>query len=450
MEMSGRPQTLPCRRSGRLKSSRCSEMKRLALVLALALATTLMIGGAAEVQSLECSGYKATYYGSQDLSGQPVLERCKSAPLQHNWGEQSPAGVPNENWSASYVGEFNFEGGTYQFDVASDDGIRIYIDGSMVYDRWMDQGAALRTFEKNVATGTHTVRVEYYDNLYNASVKVSWHLLSSDETAGVSRRLGAVIDGYHGDGTVIDNFNKMTGHNHSVIHTFDRFGEYSVSKAKLKTIISRGAVPISTLEPYNASLSSIAHGDYDAWIDEYANMIASLDSTVYVRFAHEMNGDWFPWGQKPYNYRAAFQRVAQRVHTRAPNARMVFSPNVDHGVFADYYPGDVAVDYMALDGYNDNGNSTPRQVFAASYDELAALDPDDPIMIAETGSIEYSGKANWIRNLYMGAVPNRMPRIDLVVWFHVNMEGIIPTYRLDTSQAALDAYRAVADSPEWE
>jgi hypothetical protein len=71
-------------------------------------------------------------------------------------------------------------------------------------------------------------------------------------------------------------------------------------------------------------------------------------------------------------------------------------------------------------------------------------------MIAETGSIEYSGKANWIRNLYMGAVPNRMPRIDLVVWFHVNMEGIIPTYRLDTSQAALDAYRAVADSPEWE
>jgi hypothetical protein len=424
-------------------------MKRVALVLALALATTLIIGGAAEVQSLECSGYKATYYGSQDLSGQPVLERCKSAPLQHNWGGQSPAGVPNENWSASYVGEFNFEGGTYQFDVASDDGIRIYVDGSIVYDRWVDQGAVLRTFERNVAAGTHTVRVEYYDNLNNASVNVSWQLLYSDETAGVTRRLGAIVDGYNGNGTVIDNFNEMTGHNHSVIHTFDRFGEYSVSEAKLETIISRGAVPISTLEPYNASLSSIANGDYDAWIDNYANMIASLDSTVYVRFAHEMNGNWYPWGQKPDSYKAAFQRVAQRVHARAPNAQMVFSPNVDHGVFADYYPGDVAVDYMALDGYNYTGNLTPRQVFAASYDELAALDPDDPIMIAETGSIEYSGKANWITILYMNAIPNRMPRIDLVVWFHVNMVGI-PNYRLDTSQAALDAYRTVADSPEWD
>lgn len=424
-------------------------MKRLALVLALALAPTLMIGGAAEVQSLECSDYKATYYGSQDLSGQPVLERCPSAPLKRDWGGGSPAGVLTDNWSASFVGEFNFEGDTYQFDVASDDGIRIYIDGSMVYDRWIDQGGVLRTFEQNVATGTHTVRVEYYDNLHNASVNVSWKPLSSGETAGVTRRLGAVVDGYNGNGTVIDNFNEMTSHNHNVIHTFDRFGEYSVSEAKLKTIISRGAVPMSTLEPYNAPLSSIANGDYDAWIDNYANMIASLDSTVYVRFAHEMNGNWYPWGQEPNNYKAAFHRVAQRVHARAPNAQMVFSPNVDHGVFADYYPGDVAVDYMALDGYNYTGNLTPRQVFAAAYDELAALDPDDPIMIAETGSIEYLGKANWITNLHMNAIPNRMPRIDLVVWFHVNMEGI-PAYRLDTSQAALDAYRAVADSPEWD
>jgi hypothetical protein len=423
------------------------KIKRLALVLALALTPTLMTGDAAE--ALKCSSYKATYYGSQDLSGQPVLERCSSAPLQRDWGGQSPAGVPNDNWSASFVGKFNFEGGAYQFDVASDDGIRIYIDGSMVYDRWIDQGALLRTFEQNVATGTHKVRVEYFDYRYNASMQVSWQRLSSAETAGVTRRLGAVVDGYHGDGTVIDNFNEMTGHHHSVIHTFDRFGEYSVSEAKLKTIISRGAVPISTLEPYNASLSSIANGDYDAWIDNYANMIASLDSTVYVRFAHEMNGNWFPWGQKPNSYKAAFQRVAQRIHVRAPNAQMVFSPNVDNDVFADYYPGDVAVDYMALDGYNYTSNLTLRQVFAASYDELAALDPDDPIMIAETGSIEYSGKANWITNLYMNAIPNRMPRIDLVVWFHVNAAGV-PPYRLDTSKAALDAYRAVADSPEWE
>jgi beta-mannanase len=121
----------------------------------------------------------------------------------------------------------------------------------------------------------------------------------------------------------------------------------------------------------------------------------------------------------------------------------------DHGSLWSYHPGDVAVDYMALDGYNYTGNLAPRQVFAASYDELAALDPDDPIMIAETGSIEYSGKANWITDLYMNAIPNRMPRIDLVVWFHVNVAGI-PPFRLDTSQAALDAYRAVADSPEWE
>lgn len=113
--------------------------------------------------------------------------------------------------------------------------------------------------------------------------------------------------------------------------SFDRFGEYGFDYGKMEIWAARNIKPVWTWQPFDAvTLATINAGNHDAWIDEQANLIARFpDMIVYVRFAQEMNGDWFPWGQQPTAYKAAFQRVADRVRALAPNARMVWCPNVE-------------------------------------------------------------------------------------------------------------------------
>lgn len=242
----------------------------------------------------------------------------------------------------------------------------------------------------------------------------------------------------------LDSFNSLTGYDYDVVLTFDRFGEYNIDPAKFANAKSRGAILMSTLEPQaeGITLSSISAGQHDAWIQNYADMLVTHGEKVYVRFAHEMNGGWMPWGEQATQYRAAFRHVAGIIHARAPKAEMVFAPNVNLPI-TPYYPGDAAVDIMALDGYNfgvERPILSARQVFSASYDELAALDPDDPMMIAETASFEYTGKPDWITDLYTDAIPNRMPRIETVVWFNTNKER---DWRVNSSPASLETYRGV-------
>ena len=69
---------------------------------------------------------------------------------------------------------------------------------------------------------------------------------------------------------------------------------------------------------------------------------------VVVRFAHEMNGSWYPWGQQPAAYVEAFRRVAGAVHTGAPGSAVMWAPNYGGG-----YPftgGTHAAGLFALDG----------------------------------------------------------------------------------------------------
>lgn len=52
---------------------------------------------------------------------------------------------------------------------------------------------------------------------------------------------------------------------------------------------------------------------------------------VLVRFAHEMNGSWYPWSQQPGAYVRAFRVVADALHRRAPGSAMMWAPNYGGG-----------------------------------------------------------------------------------------------------------------------
>jgi hypothetical protein len=152
---------------------------------------------------------------------------------------------------------------------------------------------------------------------------------------------------------------------------------------------SFGAMLLLTLEP---------RGGLDLVTDDVVADVAALlrdynddGVDVFVRFAHEMNGSWYPWSQDPDRYITAFRRLATAVHDRAPRSKMMWAPNYGGGYpfaggqfesepgtsafqlldtnhdgsltqaddpYAPYFPGPEAVDWVGMSIYHW-GNSYP-------------------------------------------------------------------------------------------
>jgi len=78
--------------------------------------------------------YCAEYFGNRTLSGAPVIVRNEPAPLSKDFGQGSPGtGVGSDNFSLRATGLFVFNAGSYVFTVRSDDGVRVWCNGSLAW-----------------------------------------------------------------------------------------------------------------------------------------------------------------------------------------------------------------------------------------------------------------------------------------------------------------------------
>ena len=121
--------------------------------------------------------YFAQYYANRTLSGIPALSRCE-ANVNYNWGTSSPGGgLGANNFSVRWTGRFVFAGGTHTFTARVNDGVRVFVDGSLVINRWVDVASttpAIYTATSTLAAGEHEVKVEYYERTGVAEIQVSW------------------------------------------------------------------------------------------------------------------------------------------------------------------------------------------------------------------------------------------------------------------------------------
>ena len=121
------------------------------------------------------------YYANRSLSGLPVLTRMDDA-IDFDWGDGSPGeGVPADNFSARWSQDEWFNGATYRFSVRADDGLRMWVDDTLLIDAWYDQQATWITRDVYIEQGIHTVEVEYYEHAGGAQVHVSWQPLESGQ-----------------------------------------------------------------------------------------------------------------------------------------------------------------------------------------------------------------------------------------------------------------------------
>ena len=117
--------------------------------------------------------FLAEYFGNIGLTPPARRTACETA-INYNFGAGGPAGLPTDNFSARWTGRFSFAAGTFMFTVRADDGVRVFVDGTLVIDGWRDQPATTYTATRTLTAGEHEVKVEYYERGGDAVIQASW------------------------------------------------------------------------------------------------------------------------------------------------------------------------------------------------------------------------------------------------------------------------------------
>jgi hypothetical protein len=129
-------------------------------------------------QEPSMTGWRGEYFVGTFPAGEPVLVRDDYA-VDFNWGLGSPGWeVPDNQFSARWTRRQYFDEGSYRFTVMADDGVRVRVDGQLLLDEWHESTQESYQFDAYLASGEHSVHVDYYENLGGARVFIDWALLS--------------------------------------------------------------------------------------------------------------------------------------------------------------------------------------------------------------------------------------------------------------------------------
>jgi hypothetical protein len=64
----------------------------------------------------------------------------------------------------------NFDAGVYHFTLRADDGVRFYVDGYKLIDEWHTATSNAYSADVNLAAGTHTLTIEYFEEIGAANI----------------------------------------------------------------------------------------------------------------------------------------------------------------------------------------------------------------------------------------------------------------------------------------
>jgi len=183
------------------------------------------------------------------------------------------------------------------------------------------------------------------------------------------------------------------------------------------------------------------------------NELNSMGITVWLRYAHEMNGDWYAWGQQPQAFIDSWNMVASIVKNGTTDTYMLWSPNEMYaydnstatiqGGYEPYWPGADNVDIVGLSFYHYGGwerlniLEDPNEatsvisrfydLFAAPYNKHFVLSETgaaytrdaDTGVPAPGGASEEMIKMTWIEEISGMGLISRFPLYKALCWFEV-------------------------------
>jgi beta-mannanase len=271
----------------------------------------------------------------------------------------------------------------------------------------------------------------------------------------------------------ITKFEQDAGKDVSIIHWFQRWEgtKSAFDTAYMDQVRDHGSIPLLSWEPWKGlkygktqseySLQNIIDGKFDAYITNFAKAAKAWGHPFFLRFAHEMNGDWYPWSEVINgNSRGQYVLAWRHVHdifkgVKASNVTWVWCPGrvFGRGLSIDdldeMYPGDDYVDWVGMDGYNAGNDNLGWQsfsdVFKHLYEKLLSI-TSRPIMIAETSCGEHGGhKDQWITDALSTQLPHYFTGVKALVWFNENNDPSA-NWEIESSQSARKAFAKAIQS----
>jgi len=309
---------------------------------------------------------------------------------------------------------------------------------------------------------------------------------------------GAYVDFGEGEGDVtydaLTDFEKLTGKHLAVVAFGSFWGEQQFPTKAANIIAAYGAVPLIFWSPWDRpymenrgpdrfNVPSILAGQWDAYIDQWADGAKAHGKPLLVTWGLEANGGWFPWSGVLYGggeiigeeagrtlyagpelVKKANRYVIDRVRARGVDnilwgfhANNASLPKEPWNVMANYYPGDAYADWLGLSAYGKlnrfDGSPSFNDILEDAYPALHRINPDKPMILAEWGVGEFipGDKADFIRSAFPALKdPYRLFRA--AVFWHERWEteeGTFANLRVNSSPASLEAYREGVADPYW-
>lgn len=152
--------------------------------------------------------WRGEYYGQEEFAGTPTLVRDDA--VEHDWGYKSPhPELPPERfsirWDTCLVLDADAEP---TFQLVSDDGSRLVVDGQKVIDNWGKHRVRSRGGSVPLSAGVHHLRVEYFEDAKTASISLRMTVTGDDPPSSVPAEMlrypGDVLDTRDPCGAVAD------------------------------------------------------------------------------------------------------------------------------------------------------------------------------------------------------------------------------------------------------
>jgi hypothetical protein len=229
------------------------------------------------------------------------------------------------------------------------------------------------------------------------------------------------------------------------------------SGISLATLKSTTGIPMLSMEPWHSTLGAnqadftlqkTIDGKWDTQYKAIAQTIIQYHDPVLVRFAHEMNGDWYPWGIGNGNSATGFIDAWKHVvdlfrKAGATNVLWVWSPNILRGAatttIKQFWPGPDYVDIVGLTGYGVR-ESDAGLTFNPTLVQIDQL-TDKPVMLTETGAQPDSAKTSWMTSF--GKWLAGHPKVLGFIWYQSNKGG---DWRFDDTKTNLAAFKQSLDA----
>jgi glucose/arabinose dehydrogenase len=149
------------------------------------------------------TGLLGQYFDNQDFTNLKFTRTDRT--LNFNWGRGAPASsMEADTFSVRWTGRVEPRySETYTFESTTDDGVRVWVNGQPIIDRFVDQPATAATGQITLQAGQkYDIRVDYYENGGDALARLAWSSPSQSKQIIPTSQLYNTLAPQLGAGTI--------------------------------------------------------------------------------------------------------------------------------------------------------------------------------------------------------------------------------------------------------